>query len=30
MSVYEALEYAGLLDIYLDYIAENPEAAGTQ
>jgi hypothetical protein len=29
MSVYEALEYAGLLDIYLDYIAENPEAAGT-
>jgi hypothetical protein len=27
MNVYEALEYAGLLDVYLDYIAEHPEAA---
>jgi hypothetical protein len=27
MTVYEALEYAGLLEMYLDYIGEHPEAA---
>lgn len=27
MTVYEALEYAGLLEMYLDYLAEHPEAA---
>jgi hypothetical protein len=26
---YEAIEDAGLLDVYLDYVAEHPEAART-
>jgi hypothetical protein len=26
MNVYDALEYAGLLDVYLDYVSEHPEA----
>ncbi len=26
-SLYEALESVGLLDVYLDYIAQHPEAA---